>query len=327
MKKFALRLGIVVAIGAAVFFIFGKFVFRSISVAVNKMYGEKVRTFWKEEVASTGSAAAYAKLKKMVALSPQPVRHGVAHVFGEVLFQADGIDGLKVCDADFTFGCYHGFIDTAVNYKGIEIITQIDKECSALYGHEDTRCRHGIGHGLMDYFGAASLPKALAKCGDIGDTTLTGCVDGVVMEYLITVDGTRSLDSKKPYEPCAGLSGEYRATCYFELVKWWDDAFDHDYKKIGGLCGALWEKKEKDACMFGAGKSYGELHGFNAGKTIVNCAKFSERGDQVICQAGAYGVFTALGENTGSLCRTPSFSREENETCIQDSKALSVAPK
>jgi len=69
---------------------------------------------WQEKVQEIGPQEAYSAFKRENTSDDFGKRHLGAHIFGEVVFQEVGVDGIGACDASFEFGCYHGFFNAAV---------------------------------------------------------------------------------------------------------------------------------------------------------------------------------------------------------------------
>ncbi|TSC66731.1 MAG: Uncharacterized protein CEO21_82, partial [Microgenomates group bacterium Gr01-1014_80] len=73
--------------------------------------------------------------------------HDLAHLTGSLIYKNKGFNGITVCSAEFAFGCYHGFLDTAFE-KSLDDIGKAEEACSKLgSGGPIASCIHGIGHG------------------------------------------------------------------------------------------------------------------------------------------------------------------------------------
>ena len=73
---------------------------------------------WEHAIKEVGAEEAYKRFIES-ASKDRVSAHQQAHAFGEALYNQLGIDGLKVCDSSFEFGCYHSFFGTAVEKEGI----------------------------------------------------------------------------------------------------------------------------------------------------------------------------------------------------------------
>src|SRR3989344_3667849 len=100
--------------------------------------------------------------------------------FKEV-YKDQGFLGLTSCSAEFAFGCFHGFLDTAFE-KSLDDINKAQEACSRLgTGGPFASCIHGIGHGVASFHSTSNLKASLSSCRKL----ITGqefCFDGVFME-------------------------------------------------------------------------------------------------------------------------------------------------
>ena len=141
---------------------------------------------WQDRINSVGGALAYEEFKEFNygTIDSTNTRHAVAHEFGALLYQMEGLDALSVCDDAFFFGCHHAFLGEAISDHGVEAIHIMDEACNESF--TDSACQHGIGHGLVSYYGydRDDLDKALEQCGTLTDKgPAAGCGGGVFMEY------------------------------------------------------------------------------------------------------------------------------------------------
>ena len=95
-----------------------------------------------------GPTKAYTLFKKTYNNVPIAMGHRVAHLFGEALYNEEGIKGLGTCDQSFGFGCYHSFFGVGFSHEGLGAIPVFDKECRERWPQRYLSCQHGIGHGI-----------------------------------------------------------------------------------------------------------------------------------------------------------------------------------
>lgn len=231
---------------------------------------------------------AYEAFKKENMLLDVTEAHPAAHVFGEVLYEKTGLAGFSVCDGDFGFGCFHSFIGRAITEHGPDVVRELDAACVRSYGSGGTGCFHGIGHGLLAYFGygLADVNRALTLCDTLSwERPLGGCADGVFMEYnfrLMEKDPEaryRPFIEQKRYEPCLSI-GLYSAACYFGLPAWWASALQDTSNlpaRMGTFCSDVEDEDLRRACFRGIG--YG----------IVPEVKFDVKAGGVFCDEAAQG--------------------------------------
>lgn len=217
---------------------------------------------WEQRIEKDTAEKAYAAFKEEAPLSKEFSEHSQAHAFGEALYAAEGLPGLKVCDSTFDFGCYHSFFGVAVSKEGIEALPQLSASCSEKYAENDKNlpCQHGIGHGLLVYTDYENVLDALELCETITESLMGGCTSGVFMEYNFhtmdesNVEGYFREKSDDLYAPCNTLPSRFQPSCYFEQVQWWQAIFHNDFAHIGALCGELEGNSENFlACYNGIG--------------------------------------------------------------------------
>ena len=267
---------------------------------------------WRWQIQNIGGDAAYEKLKVIYIDRTPQEGHNISHLFGDALYKHEGDEGLKVCDNNFAFGCYHGFLSAALTARGLEVVPELNEACMNKNGKSETGCRHGIGHGLLEYLGPEELEQALKICSSLQEVTSLGCTQGVFMEYNRPGLNTQFLGLRKlerqddVYEPCASLPEMFKESCFYEQSQWWVGVFQKDYQKVGLLCKGLEVEGERENCFFGVGISAAERSGYDVGSTINNCNQMPEIEDQVDCRSAAVWVFEAsqkYRDSAQSICK------------------------
>lgn len=287
------------------------------------------RDEWSENIEKLGAQAAYESFKEKYQDLNTGREHELAHIFGELLYETEGVAGVAVCDSSFAYGCYHTFLGSAINDRGLEIIYDLDAACAANLKNQGLGCQHGLGHGIVGTLGyqTKTLPKALALCETLkGEEKVGGCTGGVFMEYnLQTMLGRngklRSFDEKNPYFPCLNLAEKYRQACYFWQTQWWGGVLsggnEEVFTKIGLYCQNLTNKKEKDQCFKGTGNNMIGFTGWEVSSAINLCKKMPDLPAEVKCRAGAAGVFFAdpkTRNKAKELC--DGLGEQEKDACL-----------
>lgn len=289
----------------------------------------------KEDVESLFSGKnpreAFAAFKKMNERASQATQHINAHVFGEVLYEKEGVGALTACGSDFGFGCFHSFIGQAIAEGGTAIVPRLDAACVAI-GPMALGCFHGLGHGLLAYFGYESkgLAKSLDTCATLSwHHRYGGCVDGVFMEYnlrtMLAQDGRiRPFTDEKHMEPCASLKAAFQPACYFSLPEWWRESLAGDTDapaKMGAYCGSLSEGENRAACFRGIGYSQSFPHSFQADSGVEFCGQYASMGatDALRCKEGYAWALYANGDHAGaeSVC-TRGASAGDSKRCFDE---------
>lgn len=274
----------------------------------------KGREFFKNQINLLGGDAAYQDLKaKLLADYPRDA-HYIVHLFGEVLYENTGVPAITVCDNNFAFGCYHGVIVTSLKDKGLDIIPGLNQGCVQKNGSQETGCRHGIGHGLLEYLGHNKLQQALEICSSLQKVSPLGCTQGVFMEYNMpgmVKDGSFSLvlrelrNKDQLHQPCESLAEKFQISCYYEQSQWWVGVLDSDFSKVGTLCQDLKNDNTRRSCYLGVGVHTSQRLNFDINQTISACSQMPTLRGQLDCRSGAGWVFKV----------NPSHRSKAHELC------------
>jgi hypothetical protein len=262
------------------------------------------KTRWSKRMDEVGPQKAYEEFKLEYATKNFGSQHMMAHIIGSLLFQKAGIKAQAICDSTFSFGCYHSFFSETLTHYGPSVITQLNQACLDKFGPAGSGCQHGIGHGVMDYFGPKRLLDALNACQPTTALSpIAGCTSGVFMEYNvpILISATtataqpRVVDPKKPYAPCPGLPEQYRDSCYYSIGQFWDqiDPYRSDYKTQGLLCKNTPNPSQMESCYLGVGNVVAPNNNYDPVKAVASCKQMPDQTAVIICQAGASWSFAA----------------------------------
>lgn len=265
---------------------------------------EERYAYWRGEF-EDGPDDAYARLVAYGGSLSYDASHELAHMAGEIVYEQSGMDGISICAPDFEFGCYHGFAGQALSEAGLDPVTGIDAACRA--SSDPLGCEHGIGHGVLAFFGNGELVQALAICASLRqESPVGGCFGGVFMEYNFNTMQSNVGIAVRPFgeadadEPCASLPEEFKIPCYFDQPSWWHAAAtdglrdERDrFRDVGARCAAL-APAYKDACYQGIGNVVGPTSGYDAGVIEDWCGTMPEEGRDA-CRSFALGHLTGEG--------------------------------
>jgi len=272
--------------------------------------------YWTALIKLKGGETAYTEFAWFVQrLSPEE-QHQEAHIFGGALYEAQGLSGLSICDAQFAFGCFHEFLGRAIAALGLSVVQQLDENCFKVLGPEKgLACEHGIGHGIEVSIGysADDLRKTLATCKTLShNEPIGGCYAGAFMEYdLQTMLGTqgrvREISGNDMQFPCDAVSVEYKKSCYFSQPQWWYQRFRADglsdvkniYMQTGALCAQVPDAYARD-CYEGIGTNIPAAVRFSPDLSRGVCESVSsDPADVLYCKSlAANAIFSAEGNNT-----------------------------
>jgi hypothetical protein len=249
------------------------------------------RAYWTDVITKEGPHRAYQDFLARYQKSDFGAQHTAAHLFGRLLYEAEGAAGIAICDPSFAFGCYHGFFAAAITAEGLAIVPALDKACATLES-APSGCRHGIGHGVMEYLGYSELDKALGVCKDMTTTdVIGGCYSGVFMDYNqpinVNADGSvmpvpRILDLAHPYDPCPSVASAFQDSCYHELPQWWESVYQQDYAHLKTLCDTA--PAHRSVCVRGIGNAYFASHDQDVAASTRFCATMPPD-DAALCTA------------------------------------------
>ena len=88
------------------------------------------RTYWVQRIRKVGGLRAYGELARSIASTTIAQQHLQAHLFGDALYQVEGIDGVVVCDERFSQGCFHEFMGQIISHRGIGILPGLGEACA-----------------------------------------------------------------------------------------------------------------------------------------------------------------------------------------------------
>ena len=191
----------------------------------NKAQVAEFDSYWQGVIKDAGGKNAYATFKEHYQNLDSGEKHEVAHHFGGVLYETVGLEGISVCDNDFSYGCFHELITFAILDYGPAILVELNDFCI----HSEYDCQHGIGHGILADFGydTTSLNEALKMCQELGTVDeADGCFGGIFMEYnLRTIWGKdalrRSFDTEVPDTTCYTIPTYGQTACFFWSAQWY----------------------------------------------------------------------------------------------------------
>ena len=255
-------------------------------------------TYWKTRILAVGGASAYHELSDSVSGMTISNQHLVAHTFGQALYEAEGLAGFPVCSTEFSQGCFHQFFGSSVQAEGIDKSLREARDLCAAQNHiQDKRtCEHGLGHGILGYFGydLRNLNEALSVCKKSvpGEGLTLGCLGGVFMEYNIRAllqpnTSIRPLSSDSLYQPCEALSGADKVSCVFWQPWWWHSelsrAMDETetFRKLGVYCRG-YSPSLTQACFEGIGYMAPNREGYQVEKMVQFCSDTSNSGKERI---------------------------------------------
>lgn len=288
-----------------------------------------IEKYWYEEINKVGGEKAYMEFKNMYNMERPQVLHTFSHIFGLALFKSEGSFGIRVCDGEYGFGCYHGFATAFIGTKGLDALGDLNNQCISKNGEQDTGCRHGIGHGLLEFLGNSEIKKALDICANLQTSTQLGCTQGVFMEFnrpgVMNANqflGIRKLENEAEiFYPCDSVDSKFQISCYYEQSQWWLGVYK-DYKKVGQLCDSLTSPDIKRSCFLGVGVNAAQATAYSSEETTTACSLMPSIESQIDCRSAAGWVFKVnpnYSHLSFELCE--GLSEAEKKRCLNNSVA------
>ncbi|HMA77889.1 MAG TPA: hypothetical protein VKP88_01990 [Candidatus Paceibacterota bacterium] len=253
--------------------------------ATNPSFSETA-TYMEAVARREGGAYAFEVLKNG-SLPPGMDTHLIGHFVGDIMYEQEGIHGMRYCDEAVGYACAHSVVINALLRDGPGVFDVINDVCASigLPGSYDM-CFHGFGHGVLAYT-EFHLPEAIELCDLVGteknnDWEEQECLGGVIMEMrggihdpeLWAVNGKPYLDPDNPLAMCQAdyLPEKYREMCYIYITPF---IFDYEspadippptvYADSMAWCERIDDAYERSDCYAGFGKEY---VGFALGRDV-----------------------------------------------------------
>jgi len=260
-----------------------------------------------------GPQKTYSLFKKDYANKPT-LSHMAMHFMGDLLYdyyskKGNTLEGLTVCDSTFDYGCYHQYIARLLIDHGLKDLNAIDKICIASHA---TDCGHGIGHGLVEFYGPSRLADVLKACKTLSGPDIATCSSGAFMNYNIPLSiGNnlvvipRVLDKNDPIAPCDKdyIPKDFKAECYFQLPHWWFRLQPINVKQMGQWC-LLVPEEYQQKCYLGIGVDLPGNASNDSDRILIACNEMPYKNATTWCLESCAD---AVHSNTGSCSIYPKL--------------------
>lgn len=223
-----------------------------------------------------------------------PIKHDLAHFLGSELYVRGGWESINYCDSSFTFGCYHGFLESYIKERGIGKINNVVEYCNQKdHEIEKSQCIHGIGHALLSYH-KLDLHKALLECENkiTYQKYLKDCYLGEFMEFAWAFFH----NDKSPLWPCNTLKDKYLEYCYFYQSIYLFSKYPDNYGKSFEMCRSITHLLGRKSCFEGLGVAIGYTNSNTPQQIKLICE--SAKGNEVSnCLLAAASEFRFNGKS------------------------------
>jgi hypothetical protein len=278
----------------------------------------------RERIRVTDASSVYEELVESSATLSPAYKHIYGHAFGDALYEENGLTGLTVCDENLYSGCLHQFTSRVVSEYGSQIVPELLSMCA---GHASTHtafsCAHGVGHGVVAWFGynLDGLKESLASCRNdtIGGEFIGNCIIGAFAEYdTRSFTGNISVrpvpDDGNLYYPCELLAGSDQQMCITMLPHWWmylletELSLEDMFAQMGARCRELPEPLHvfSDRCFRGIGLNAVRAADLDIDKARELCAGMAENAkERDLCTAAADTALASVYGDYGD--RLPQY--------------------
>ena len=294
-------------------------------------FNSEQKTAFIELNAESDPALAWAYLKEGFIINGQVVGnvHDYAHTIGNKAYEKFGINGIKICDPAFAFGCFHGVTEAMLVIEGLESMQSIETECLRIFPSEQsqnyTGCIHGAGHGVYE-FEHKNLKKALADCDIITEPYRQYCYDGVFMENSFTPE-SKIFDEKNPWKFCTDLPLIYHRNCarYQSQVFLGQSGTIDSVSMVGKNCGLGSTILLRETCFESLGYYIAQSTLGVPAEILKSCEKMPNKEGREICIKGGAieTIFQRYGDFKNSadkLCR--SLTEPKRTECLENIKNM-----
>ncbi len=253
----------------------------SLKLKTSEMSFEQLKSYFNVLAKEKGAKAAFALLKT-AEVPPDTDMHLLGHVVGDVLYEQEGVAGIKYCTQDFRNACSHSVVVGLFTDQGEAALPQVSQACKMAPGGSGayTMCFHGLGHGILAY-SDYNLRQAIGICQKIaGREEVAQCISGTIMEIISGGDHDKALWSKKrqeylfpdqPFYPCNSdfMPEVGKSLCYNYLTPYLWEAVGANVNRPTGvdltrsfaLCSQIPAKdlQYQNNCFGGFGKEFTSL--------------------------------------------------------------------
>jgi len=283
---------------------------------------EEFMAYLRETLPEIGSEALQVRLLELYEKDGPGEQHMAFHYFGEVLYEEEGANGLPLCENWYGFGCFHGFLLSAIDVEGYQVVPLLDEACvSANKSTMDIEtCHHGIGHGLVEFSGR-DADEAVEVCDMVHHVfEKLGCASGVFMEYFSPTQSEKRIlvdappfDKKNPYNVCDTYTGVRKATCLFEIHPWWQNVAKFDPQTVEQMCNAVEEEEAREFCLIGYGNSKGPI----VDNALPYCDQFVDPESHALCRAGIFWSAEHFNDEKDPMKACRDLPNEYRQFCVQ----------
>ena len=279
------------------------------------------------DLAKNNPQKAWDYLKKTYIIDNEVIGnpHSLAHLVGNNAYTKFGLDGVRICDSKFAYGCYHGVTEQMLLHLGITGINKIEQSCINYWPPNEsenfTGCIHGAGHGLVTWR-EYDLKKAIADCDGFTQYLRNYCYNGAMMEFM---EGAprESFDEDNPWALCNSLESESQQLCARIMIISFTTKFNWDFAQIAGNCSKAPSEVFRSECFMSLGDHAAQSANGDIFKIKAYCDQITDPDGKGKCYSSAatqvifqeYKNWAAVSEE---LCREEDVDHDECEEGLKN---------
>lgn len=280
-----------------------------------------------KSLAENNPGQAWRFLKESFMIDGQAVgnAHGFAHIIGNKSYEKSGLEGIKICDDTFAFGCFHGVTEAMLLKQGVKKVKLIQDGCLKLFppelSQDYTGCIHGTGHGLYGWEDG-NLNKALGDCDALDEMYRQYCYDGVFMENS-SAPANRVFKPEDPWKLCSILDERYHRNCarYQSQIFLGSSRAANSIKTAGKYCSMGPSAILKETCYESLGYYVAQGALGDSTKIGDSCSQILEKDGVEICIRGGaietvFQRYSGFAVTSVALCR--KLSEPRSSACLSN---------
>ena len=253
--------------------------------------------------------------------------HEFAHVVGNLSYKKSGLEGIKICDTAFAFGCFHGVTEAMLLNEGTNKIKDIEIECLELFPSELTEgytgCIHGTGHGIYTWENG-NLNQALSDCDILTERYRQYCYDGVFMENVSSSSGG-FFEAKNPWKFCTDLDERYHRNCArYQSQVFLGGALNGSLVSVGKNCSLGPHTLLRETCYESLGYYVAQTSLGKASIILEQCGQMPSTEGVEICTIGGAveSIFQKYGDFKNSANMLCEKLGERRLACLERIKIM-----
>jgi plastocyanin len=282
-------------------------------------YSEQVKKI--KLMAKKDPGEAWKYLKNVFIVDGQVVgnAHEFSHIIGNASYESSGLEGIKICDETFAFGCFHGVTEEMLLKQGTKVIKEIEEGCLKAFppnlSQGYTGCIHGTGHGIYTWE-SGNVNKSLLDCDIFSEIYRSYCYDGVFMENSGEGQNIK-IDENNPWKLCAGLDERYHHSCarYQSQIFLRPGGKQNSLSVVGIYCSKAPTRDMKETCFQSLGFFVSQTSLGIVEKIVDKCSNMPDTDSISICTTGAaietvFQKYKDYNESAHILCNKLSGDRK-----------------